>query len=41
MYEYSNGMLPELFLKMFTSISDVHDYDKRQATKKKMSVPFK
>ena len=41
MYEYSNGMLPELFLNMFTSISDVHDYDTRQATKKKMSVPFK
>ena len=41
MYKYINGMLPELFLKMFTSISDVHDYDTRQATKKKLSVPFK
>ena len=34
-------MLPELFLNMFTSISDVHDYDTGQATKKKMAVPFK
>ena len=41
MYKYIHGMLPELFLNMFTSISDVHDYDTRQATKKKLSVPFK
>ena len=41
MYKYINGMLPELFLNMFTSVSDVHDYDTRQATKKKLSVPFK
>ena len=34
-------MLPDLFLNMFTSVSDVHDYDTRQATKKKLSVPFK
>ena len=34
MYKYMNGMLPELFLGMFTSISDIHNYDKRQAMKK-------
>ena len=41
MYKYISGMLPELFLNIFTSISDVHDYDTGQATKKKLSVPFK
>ena len=30
MYEYINWMLPERFLYMFASISDVHDYDTRQ-----------
>ena len=34
MYRYINGMLPEVFMGMFTSICDVHDYDTRQATTK-------
>ena len=41
MYKYMNGMLPELFLDMFTSISDIHNYDTRQAMNKKLLVSFK
>ena len=41
MYKYMNGMLPELFLNMFTSISDIHNYDTRQAMNKKLLVSFK
>ena len=41
MYKYMNGMLPELFLDMFTSIGDIHNYDTRQATNKNLLVSFK
>ena len=41
MYKYMNGMLPELFLSMFTSISDIHNYDTRQALNKNLLVSFK
>ena len=41
MYKYMDGMLPELFLDMFTSISDIHNYDTRQATNKNLLVSFK
>ena len=41
MYKYMNGMLPELFLDMLTSISDIHNYDTRQATNKNLLVSFK
>ena len=41
MYKYMNGMLPELFLDMFTSINDIHNYDTRQATNKNLRVSFK
>ena len=41
MYKYMNGMLPELFLDMFTSISDIHNYDTRQATNENLLVSFK
>ena len=27
MYKYMNGMLPELFLDMFTLIIDIHSYN--------------
>ena len=35
MYKYMNAMLPELFLDMFTPISNIHSYDTRQAKNKK------
>ena len=41
MYKYMNGMLPELFRDMFTPISDIHNYDTRQAKNKKLFVSFK
>ena len=41
MYKYMNPMLPELFLDMFTSISDIHNYDTRQATNRNLLVSFK
>ena len=41
MYKYMNAMLPELFLHMFTPISDIHSYDTRQAKNKKLFVSFK
>ena len=41
MYKYMNGMLPELFLGVFTSISDIYNYDTRQASDKKLLVSFK
>ena len=41
MYKYMNAMLPELFLDMFTPISDIHSYDTRQAKNKKLFVSFK
>ena len=39
MYKCMNGMLPELFLDMFTSISDIHSYDTRQAMSKNCLFP--
>ena len=36
MYKYMNAMLPELFLYMFTPISDIHSYDTRQAKNQKV-----
>ena len=41
MYKYMNGMLPKLFRDMFTSISDIHSYDTRQAKNKTLFVSFK
>ena len=41
MYKYMNGMLPELYLDMFTSVSDIHNYDTRQAENKNVFVSFK
>ena len=41
MCKYMNAMLPELFLHMFTPISDIHSYDTRQAKNKKLFVSFK
>ena len=41
MYKCMNGMLPELFLDIFTSISDIHNYDTRQATNTNLLVSFK
>ena len=35
-----NGMLPELFLDMFTSISYIRNYDARQAMNKNLLVFF-
>ena len=41
MYKYVNGMLPELFLDMFTPVSEIHNYDTRQAINKNLFVSFK
>ena len=41
MYKYVNGMLPELFLDMFTPVSEIHNYDTRQAINKNFFVYFK
>ena len=41
MYKYVNGMLPELFLDMFTLVSEIHNYDTRQAINKNLFVSFK
>ena len=41
MYKYMNGMLPELFLDIFTLISDIHSYDTRQTKNKNLFVSFK
>ena len=38
---YINWMLPKLFLHMFTPISDIHNYDTRQAINKNLFVSFK
>ena len=40
-YQCINRMLPDLFLNIFTSVSDSHNYDTRQATSKKIIVSFK
>ena len=36
-----NGMLPELFLDMFTPISDIHNYDTRQVITQNLFVSTK
>ena len=41
MYKYVNGMLPELFLDMFTPVSEIHNYDTRQAINKNLFVSVK
>ena len=41
MYKYVNGMLPELFLDMFTPVSKIHNYDTRLAINKNLFVSFK
>ena len=41
MYKYVNRMLPELFLDMFTPVSEIHNYDARQALNKNLFVSFK
>ena len=41
MCTYVNGMLPELFLDMFTPISDIHSYDAWQAKNNNLFVSFK
>ena len=41
MYKYLNRMLPELFLDMFTPVSEIHNYDTRQAINKNLFVSFK
>ena len=41
MYKYVNRMLPELFLDMFTPVSEIHNYDTRQAINKNLFVSFK
>ena len=38
---YVNGMFPELFLDTFTSTSDTHNYDTRQAKNENLFVFFK
>ena len=39
--KHINGMLPELFLDMFTPVSDIHNYDTRQAINKNLLVSSK
>ena len=39
MYTYIKGMLPELFLNMFTATSDAYNYDTRQQAKKNCLFP--
>ena len=41
MYKFVNGMLPKLFLDMFTPISDIHNYNARQAINNNWFVSFK
>ena len=41
MYKYVNRILPELFLDMFTPVSEIHNYDTRQAINKNLFVSFK
>ena len=41
MYKYVNGTLPELFLDMFTPVSEIHNYDTRRAINKNLFVSFK
>ena len=40
MYKFSNGMLPEMFVDMFTPVNNIHDRNTRQSAKNNLYVPL-
>ena len=40
MYKFSNGMLPEMFVDMFTPVNNIHDRNTRQSAKNHLYVPL-
>ena len=41
MYKYVNKMTPDVFDNVFSSISDIHQYDTRNATMKLLYITFR